>query len=63
MKFHENVYSHGSCNISDLLNRSLHEFFGLTPARIKKIFYCNVLFFCMLIDELLQKIFQCFIID
>jgi hypothetical protein len=50
----DNMYSRGRVRISDLLNRLLHEFLGLTPAINLTIFFCKVNVF-LLFDELPQK--------
>jgi hypothetical protein len=49
-----NLYSHGTGKISNLLNRPLHEFLGLTPVMILIIFFCSVNIF-LLLHELPQK--------
>jgi hypothetical protein len=41
------MYSHGRAKISNLLNRLLHKFLGLTPAINLKIFFCKVNIFWM----------------
>jgi hypothetical protein len=38
----EYMYSYGRSKISDLLNRPVHEFLGLTFAMIPRILFCNV---------------------
>jgi hypothetical protein len=52
------MYSHGIGKISNLLNKPLHEFLGLTPTMITTIFFCNVSDI-ILVDEVLPKIFPC----
>jgi hypothetical protein len=49
-----NMYSHGSVKFSNLLNRLLHEFLGLTPAINLTIFFCKVNIYSLL-DELHTK--------
>jgi hypothetical protein len=55
MFINENMYSNGKGKISTLLNRLVHEFLALTPARILMIFFCNINIFLQLHD-LPQKI-------
>jgi hypothetical protein len=50
----ENVYSHGRVRISNLLNRLLHKFLGLTLAINLTIFFCKVNTF-LLLHELPPK--------
>jgi hypothetical protein len=48
--YNENMYSHGRAKISNLLNRLLHEFLGLTPAFNLTIFFCKVNIFLLLMN-------------
>jgi hypothetical protein len=53
----KNIYSQGRAQISDFLRRLLHVFLHPEPAITLTIFFCklNIL---LLLDELLQKIFE-----
>jgi hypothetical protein len=58
MKFiNENIYSQGIGKIYSFLNKLLHEFLGLAPAKIQLIFFCKVNIL-LLLDELPQKLFH-----
>jgi hypothetical protein len=47
--------SHENYSISDFLNRSAHDYLGITPAMIGAKLFSSVFFF-LLIDESPQKI-------